>query len=189
MSVSLVIPVRDEAGTIEHTLDDLLAQSRRPDEVVFVDAGSRDGTPAAIAAHALARTLPVRVVQAGAAYPGRARNLGVAASEGNGSPSPTPASASRRAGSKRWPARPPPTRPPMPSRATGTSTSPRPSSAAWRCCPRPPKVRPPAPRRPPVGRLAAAAALPPGTASGRSEDLRSAEDRLFPDAARRPPAA
>lgn len=83
MSVSLVIPVRDEAGTIGHTLDDLLAQSRRPDEVVFVDAGSRDGTPAAIAAHALARTLPVRVVQAGAAYPGRARNLGVAASEGD----------------------------------------------------------------------------------------------------------
>ena len=83
MSVSVVIPVRDEAGTIGHTLDDLLAQSRRPDEVVFVDAGSRDGTPVAIAAHALARTLPVRVVQAGAAYPGRARNLGVAASEGD----------------------------------------------------------------------------------------------------------
>ena len=83
MSVSVVIPVRDEAGTIGQTLDDLLAQSRRPDEVVFVDAGSRDGTPAAIAAHALARTLPVRVVQAGAAYPGHARNLGVAASEGD----------------------------------------------------------------------------------------------------------
>jgi glycosyltransferase involved in cell wall biosynthesis len=83
MSVSVVIPVRDEAGTIGRTLDDLLAQSRRPEEVVFVDAGSRDGTPAVIAAHALARTLPVRVVQAGAAYPGRARNLGVAASQGD----------------------------------------------------------------------------------------------------------
>jgi glycosyltransferase involved in cell wall biosynthesis len=83
MSISVVIPVRDEAGTIGHTLDDLLAQSRRPDQVVFVDAGSRDGTAGAIAAHARARTLPVRVVQAGAAYPGRARNLGVAASEGD----------------------------------------------------------------------------------------------------------
>lgn len=83
MNVSVVIPVRDEAGTIGHTLDDLLAQSRRPDEVVFVDAGSRDGTSGAIAAHALARTLPVRVVEAGAAYPGRARNLGVAASAGD----------------------------------------------------------------------------------------------------------
>jgi glycosyltransferase involved in cell wall biosynthesis len=83
MSVTVVIPVRDEAGTIERTLDDLLAQSRRPDQIVFVDAGSRDGTAGAIAAHALARTLPVQVVAAGAAYPGRARNLGVAASEGD----------------------------------------------------------------------------------------------------------
>lgn len=81
-SVSLVVAVRDEAGTIGRTLDDLLAQSRRPDEVVFVDAGSRDGTAGLIAAHALGRALPVRVVDAGAAYPGRARNLGVAASTG-----------------------------------------------------------------------------------------------------------
>jgi glycosyltransferase involved in cell wall biosynthesis len=83
MHVSVVIPVRDEAGTIGHTLDDLLAQSRRPDQVVLVDAGSRDGTPDLIAAHALAQAVPVRVVRAGAAYPGRARNLGVAASDGD----------------------------------------------------------------------------------------------------------
>jgi glycosyltransferase involved in cell wall biosynthesis len=83
MRVSVVIPVRDEAGTLGHTLDDLLAQSRRPDEVVLVDAGSRDGTPDLIAAHALAQAVPVRVVRGGAAYPGRARNLGVAASEGD----------------------------------------------------------------------------------------------------------
>jgi glycosyltransferase involved in cell wall biosynthesis len=81
MNITVVIPVRDEAATIGQTLDDLLAQSRRPDEVVFVDAGSRDGTSGAIAAHPLTRTLRVRVVQAGPAYPGRARNLGVAASE------------------------------------------------------------------------------------------------------------
>jgi len=83
MRVSVVVPVRDEAAAIGRTLDDLLAQSRRPDQIVFVDAGSHDGTRGAIAAHALARTLPVRVVPAGAAYPGRARNLGVAASEGD----------------------------------------------------------------------------------------------------------
>ena len=83
MTVGVVIPVRDEAAAIGRTLDGLLAQSRRPDQVVFVDAGSRDGTSDVIAAHALSRTLPVRVVDAGAAYPGRARNLGVAASEGD----------------------------------------------------------------------------------------------------------
>jgi glycosyltransferase involved in cell wall biosynthesis len=83
MSVTVVIPVRDEALTIRRTLDDLLAQTRRPDQVVFVDAGSRDDTAGAIAAHALAQTVPVRLVPAGAAYPGRARNLGVDASVGD----------------------------------------------------------------------------------------------------------
>jgi glycosyltransferase involved in cell wall biosynthesis len=83
MTISVIIPVRDEAATIAHTLDDLLAQSRRPDQVVCVDAGSRDGTAGVIAAHALTQALPVRVVHAGAAYPGRARNLGVAASDGD----------------------------------------------------------------------------------------------------------
>jgi glycosyltransferase involved in cell wall biosynthesis len=80
--VSVVVPVRDEALTIGRTLDDLLAQSRRPDQIVFVDAGSNDGTGGAIARHPLAAAVPVRVVSAGPAYPGRARNLGVAASDG-----------------------------------------------------------------------------------------------------------
>jgi glycosyltransferase involved in cell wall biosynthesis len=83
MSITVVIPVRDEALTIRRTLDDLLEQSRRPDQVVLVDAGSRDATLDAIAAHALAQTVPVCVLRAGAAYPGRARNLGVAASVGD----------------------------------------------------------------------------------------------------------
>lgn len=83
MSVTVVIPVRDEALTIRRTLDDLLAQSRRPDQVVLVDAGSRDGTLDAIAMHALADSVQLCVVRAGAAYPGRARNLGVAASVGD----------------------------------------------------------------------------------------------------------
>ena len=79
----MVIAVRDEAASIARTMDDLLAQTRRPDQVVFVDAGSRDGTREAIAAHPLSGALPVRVVAAGSAYPGRARNLGVAASAGD----------------------------------------------------------------------------------------------------------
>jgi glycosyltransferase involved in cell wall biosynthesis len=83
MNVTVVIPVRDEALTIRRTLDELLAQSRRPDQVVFVDAGSRDGTADAIAGHPLAQIVPVCVVRAGAAYPGQARNLGVAASDGD----------------------------------------------------------------------------------------------------------
>jgi len=48
-----------------------------------VDAGSRDGTADAIEGHALAQAVPLRVLRAGAAYPGRARNLGVAAGDGD----------------------------------------------------------------------------------------------------------
>lgn len=83
MNVTIVVPVRDEAATIRLTLDDLLAQSRRPDQVVFVDAGSLDGTPDVIEGHALTRAVPLKMLRAGPAYPGRARNLGVAASDGD----------------------------------------------------------------------------------------------------------
>jgi len=35
--ISLVIPVRDEAGTIQELIDSIHQQSREPDEVIFVD--------------------------------------------------------------------------------------------------------------------------------------------------------
>lgn len=44
MRVALVLTVLDEAGTIGELLDTIEAQTRRPDEVVVVDGGSRDGT-------------------------------------------------------------------------------------------------------------------------------------------------
>lgn len=40
--------VFNEADNIERVLQSLLAQTRRPDEVVIVDGGSRDGTPGII---------------------------------------------------------------------------------------------------------------------------------------------
>jgi glycosyltransferase involved in cell wall biosynthesis len=42
--VSLVLTVKDEARTLPAFLDSLSRQTRRPDEVVVVDGGSRDGT-------------------------------------------------------------------------------------------------------------------------------------------------
>lgn len=76
--VSLVVPVRDEAETIHELLAALAAQTRRPDEVVFVDGGSTDGTAELMRA-AGERDPSIRVVETGGATPGKGRNVGIAA--------------------------------------------------------------------------------------------------------------
>ena len=77
MKVSVVIPVRDEEGSIRELLDSLLAQTRPPDEIVITDGGSVDATPQIIEDY-IRRGAPVRLIRAGAALPGRGRNLGAA---------------------------------------------------------------------------------------------------------------
>ena len=77
MKVSIVIPVRDEEASIRELLDSLLAQTRPPDEIVITDGGSTDATPQIIEEY-IHRGAPVRLIRAGAALPGRGRNLGAA---------------------------------------------------------------------------------------------------------------
>ncbi|HEX3249048.1 MAG TPA: glycosyltransferase [Pyrinomonadaceae bacterium] len=77
MRVSVVIPVRDEEGSIRELLDSLLAQTRPPDEIVITDGGSIDATPQIIEDY-IRRGAPVRLIRAGPALPGRGRNLGAA---------------------------------------------------------------------------------------------------------------
>lgn len=77
MKVSVVIPVRDEERSIRELLDSLLAQTRPPDEIVITDGGSTDATPQIIEDY-IHRGAPVRLIRAGAALPGRGRNLGAA---------------------------------------------------------------------------------------------------------------
>ncbi len=77
MKVSIVIPVRDEEHSIRELLDSLLAQTRPPDEIVITDGGSVDATPQIIDEYIRAGA-PVRLIRAGAALPGRGRNLGAA---------------------------------------------------------------------------------------------------------------
>jgi glycosyltransferase involved in cell wall biosynthesis len=77
MKVSIVVPVRDEEHSIRELLDSLLAQTRPPDEIVITDGGSVDATPQIIEEY-IRRGAPVRLIRAGAALPGRGRNLGAA---------------------------------------------------------------------------------------------------------------
>ncbi|MDZ4229371.1 MAG: glycosyltransferase, partial [Patescibacteria group bacterium] len=44
MKVSVVITVKNEADTIESLLQSLRAQTKKPDEIIVVDAGSTDDT-------------------------------------------------------------------------------------------------------------------------------------------------
>ena len=77
MKVSVVVPVRDEEDSIRELLDSLLAQTRPPDEIVITDGGSVDRTTQIIEEY-IHNGAPVRLIRAGAALPGRGRNLGAA---------------------------------------------------------------------------------------------------------------
>ena len=74
--VTVVVPARNEQASLGALLDALLGQSTPPAEIIVVDAGSSDHTAAV--AQALGAHLAVRVVRAGPAHPGTARNIGAA---------------------------------------------------------------------------------------------------------------
>ena len=59
MRVSVIVTVFNECASIERLLDSLAAQTRRPNEVVICDGGSRDGTAELIADYA--RRYPARL--------------------------------------------------------------------------------------------------------------------------------
>lgn len=77
-AVSLVIPVRNEEGSLPALMSSIASQTWAVTEIILVDGGSLDHTVAL--ADGLMRTDPrLRVISAGPATPGRGRNLGVAA--------------------------------------------------------------------------------------------------------------
>lgn len=76
--VSLIIPVRDESGTIRELVDSINAQTSQPAEIIFVDGGSADDTVTQLR-RASVLDSRIRIVEAGEATPGRGRNLGIAA--------------------------------------------------------------------------------------------------------------
>ena len=78
--ISLVATILNEAVTIEDLLASIAAQTRQPDEIVIVDGGSTDGTPAILARWAA--RLPLRVVSQVGANISAGRNAGIAAARG-----------------------------------------------------------------------------------------------------------
>ena len=76
--VALVATVLNEGASIDALLASVAAQTRRPDEIVLVDGGSRDDTVVRARAWA-ARGLPLRVLVAPGANIARGRNLAIAA--------------------------------------------------------------------------------------------------------------
>lgn len=75
--ISVIIPLRNEEGSVTVLLDNLLSQTRLPDEIVITDGGSTDRTREIIEDY-IERGAPIRLVSEGPALPGRGRNLAAA---------------------------------------------------------------------------------------------------------------
>lgn len=80
MRVTLICTVLDEGDAIRRLMDSIVAQTRLPDEVVFVDGGSRDNTVEVIQEYA--HRLPLKVIVEPGANISRGRNVAVAAAAG-----------------------------------------------------------------------------------------------------------
>jgi glycosyltransferase involved in cell wall biosynthesis len=77
-SISLVIPVRNEAATISDLLTSIRSQTLRPSEIVLVDGGSVDNT-IEILRQASQGDNSLYLLEVQSATPGRGRNIGIEA--------------------------------------------------------------------------------------------------------------
>lgn len=82
MNISLVIPVKNEAATIGELIESIFRQDLRPGEIIITDGGSTDDT-VRILNEFCVKYPALKVIEAGAAMPGRGRNIGAAAASGN----------------------------------------------------------------------------------------------------------
>jgi glycosyltransferase involved in cell wall biosynthesis len=80
--ISVVVPVRNEAASIQQLIEDLMSQTRLPAEIVITDGGSTDETPD-IVERLIAAGAPAKLLREPHALPGRGRNVGVSNSRGD----------------------------------------------------------------------------------------------------------
>jgi hypothetical protein len=84
--ITLVVPMLSEARTLPDLLSALKAQTRRPDELIFVDAGSSDGSADLVRQWWTSEGWPglgCQLITLPGAYPGAGRNAGVRAAQGD----------------------------------------------------------------------------------------------------------
>ena len=82
VNVSVICTVLNEGQSIQNLLNSLVAQTRPPDEVVFVDGGSTDDTVATLKQVADAGKLPIQVIIEPGANISRGRNIAIKAAAG-----------------------------------------------------------------------------------------------------------
>lgn len=76
ISVSLVIPVRNESGSLRDLVSSIGRQKFQPEEVIVVDGGSTDDSVEV--ATALAAGYPkLKIIETSGAMPGEGRNIGI----------------------------------------------------------------------------------------------------------------
>ncbi|MGF1505400.1 MAG: glycosyltransferase family 2 protein [Anaerolineae bacterium] len=79
MRISVIIPTYNRARLVQETIASLLSQTRKPDEIIVLDYGSTDYTPAILQQY----SEPVRVFSQSNQGRSNARNRGLQAAEGD----------------------------------------------------------------------------------------------------------
>jgi len=80
LKVSLITTVKNEADSMDRLLESLLAQSRKPEEVIIVDGGSTDGTVEVIRAYQ--GKLPLKLIIGQGFNISQGRNAAIAQAQG-----------------------------------------------------------------------------------------------------------
>ena len=80
--ISIIIPIYNVETWLPRSVEAILANDTENCEVILVDDGSRDGSPALCDRYAAAHPELIRVIHQENAGPGAARNTGIAAAKG-----------------------------------------------------------------------------------------------------------